>query len=301
MGIKISSAFDLMSGRALESKTIQATTTTRDAISATLRYEGLRVYVVADGKNYQLVGGIANGDWVDMSGVTLVNSILEWTGTSYDPYAVSTQGGFYGGTTAPTHTTRLNYGGYFYATRLYDNNVRVSTTDHNHTGVYSLDAHLHAGVYSPVAHTHTGTYAPLSHTQAETTISFTDITTGNATTGLHGYLPRLGGGTTNYLRADGTWAAPPGGAGSMVYPGAGIALSSGSAWSGSITNNSAQWNAAAPAANPTFTGTITLPETFTITAAGGKLTISHGGTPIFSITSAGFVSVLNDVDTFGTV
>lgn len=37
-----------------------------------------------------------------------------------------------------------------------------------------------------------------------------DNTDLNATTGLHGLLPKLGGGTTNFLRADGTWAAPPG-------------------------------------------------------------------------------------------
>lgn len=39
----------------------------------------------------------------------------------------------------------------------------------------------------------------------------TDITTLNATTGLHGLLPKLGGGTTNFLRADGTWAEPSAG------------------------------------------------------------------------------------------
>ncbi len=38
-----------------------------------------------------------------------------------------------------------------------------------------------------------------------------DNTDLNATTGLHGLLPKLGGGTTNFLRADGTWSAPPGG------------------------------------------------------------------------------------------
>jgi len=52
----------------------------------------------------------------------------------------------------------------------------------------------------------------------------------------------------------------------MIYPATGIALSSGSGWSGSITNNSANWNTAygwgnhasagyAPLASPTFTGT----------------------------------------------
>jgi len=36
----------------------------------------------------------------------------------------------------------------------------------------------------------------------------TDITTLNADTGKHGLLPKLGGGTANFLRADGTWATP---------------------------------------------------------------------------------------------
>jgi hypothetical protein len=38
-----------------------------------------------------------------------------------------------------------------------------------------------------------------------------DNTDLNATVSAHGLLPKLGGGTTNFLRADGTWAAPPGG------------------------------------------------------------------------------------------
>ena len=39
-----------------------------------------------------------------------------------------------------------------------------------------------------------------------------DNTDLDATTGRHGLLPKLGGGTTNFLRADGSWAAPSGGA-----------------------------------------------------------------------------------------
>jgi hypothetical protein len=41
-----------------------------------------------------------------------------------------------------------------------------------------------------------------------------DNTDLDATTGRHGLLPKLGGGTTNFLRADGTWAAPSSGGGS---------------------------------------------------------------------------------------
>lgn len=36
-----------------------------------------------------------------------------------------------------------------------------------------------------------------------------DNTDLDATVSAHGLLPKLGGGTTNFLRADGTWAAPP--------------------------------------------------------------------------------------------
>lgn len=50
---------------------------------------------------------------------------------------------------------------------------------------------------------------PTAHNQAETTITFTDVTTNNASTSKHGFLPKLGGGTSNYLRADGTWSTPP--------------------------------------------------------------------------------------------
>lgn len=84
--------------------------------------------------------------------------------------------------------------------------------------------------------------------------------------------PSIAGNNLKVLRVDaagtgvewGTASAP------MVYPGAGIALSTGSAWGSSITNNSANWNTAygwgnhasagyAPIANPTFTGTATAP------------------------------------------
>jgi len=49
------------------------------------------------------------------------------------------------------------------------------------------------------------------------------------------------GTSAQYLMADGSVTTSTG---SMVYPGAGIALSTGSAWGTSITNNSANWNTA---------------------------------------------------------
>ena len=45
----------------------------------------------------------------------------------------------------------------------------------------------------------------------ETALAFTDVTARNATTSAHGLLPKLPGGTTAFLREDGTFAVPPGG------------------------------------------------------------------------------------------
>jgi len=62
---------------------------------------------------------------------------------------------------------------------------------------------------------------PTAHALDDVTLhsATTDITTHDATTAKHGLLPKLGGGTTNFLRADGTWASPPGGASPLTTKG----------------------------------------------------------------------------------
>lgn len=68
MGIVVASNFDLQTTLPLDSRTVVADTTARDAIPSGVRYEGLIVYVTADETNYQLVGGITNSDWQELSG-----------------------------------------------------------------------------------------------------------------------------------------------------------------------------------------------------------------------------------------
>jgi hypothetical protein len=55
----------------------------------------------------------------------------------------------------------------------------------------------------------TGDPEDLTGTQATTLLD-------TFTTSLKGLAPASGGGTTNFLRADGTWAAPPGGGGGSL-------------------------------------------------------------------------------------
>lgn len=79
--------------------------------------------------------------------------------------------------------------------------------------------------------------------KADGTVDSSTYVTGTPWTSV-GYIINPGA-TEGYLYQDGfgakSWVASPS---SMVYPGAGIALSTGSAWGTSITNNSANWNTA---------------------------------------------------------
>lgn len=82
--------------------------------------------------------------------------------------------------------------------------------------------------------------SPLTLTLSSNALTGSVATFAGSSAGL---VPVSFGGTSNYLRADGTWAVPAGGSG-MVYPGAGIAVSNGSAWVASLTDNHVNWDAA---------------------------------------------------------
>lgn len=68
MGIVLGSNFEVQTALPLDDRTVVADTTARDAIDSLRRYEGMIVYVEADETNYQLVGGITNSDWTELSG-----------------------------------------------------------------------------------------------------------------------------------------------------------------------------------------------------------------------------------------
>ncbi len=101
---------------------------------------------------------------IDINGVISstnipTNNILYWDNTNkwYSPYSVKTNSKFYSGTDIPTYTTRLNYDGYFYATKLFNasgeitqfsipiiadnqtNSIKLSTnTIHNNSGLIDI-------------------------------------------------------------------------------------------------------------------------------------------------------------------
>jgi hypothetical protein len=96
-------------------------------------------------------------------------------------------------------------------------------------------------------------------------------------------------GTSYDLSADRSWSIN-----SMVYPSAGIAVSTGSAWGTSITDNSSNWNTAYSWGNHASAGYLTAS-----TAASTYLTISNASSTYLSQSSANTI-YLNKTDAAST-
>ena len=101
------------------------------------------------------------------------------------------------------------------------------------------------------------------------------------------YAKDKAGTTTLYTQdALGTVTEVGAGGGSMVYPGAGIALSTGSVWDTSITNNSSNWNTAYGWGNHASAGYVTgTPWTsagYITGISGSDVTTALGYTPLQS-------------------
>ncbi len=96
-------------------------------------------------------------------------------------------------------------------------------------------------------------------------------------------------GTAYDLSADRSWTIN-----SMVYPGAGIAVSTGSAWGTSITNNSTNWNTAYGWGNHASAGYLT-----GITSS--QVTTALGFTPYNNTNPSGYISSYTETDTLASV
>jgi hypothetical protein len=68
MSITVTDNFSVTVQKPIDGRLVVADDTARDAIVSGIRYEGMLVYVTADATNYQLVGGILNANWTQLSG-----------------------------------------------------------------------------------------------------------------------------------------------------------------------------------------------------------------------------------------
>lgn len=197
-----------------------------------------------------------------------------------------TSGGFYGGTTTPTNTTRSNYDGYFYATQLYDGANRVYSAGNTNIGTgstnYAAGNHLHSGMgtvtsvtgTSPIS-VATGTTTPVISLN---TVPVTKGGTGNTSAPSQGGViyasstsaySSTSAGTSGYLLKSNGTSAPSwlstvpvtnGGTGSASAPTQGgvIYASSTSAYSSTAAGTSGQVLTSNGSSAPTWT-TVAIP------------------------------------------
>lgn len=67
---QIISQFQRLYNSPIEINRQVANITARDAISTSVRWEGMIVYVVSEGISYSLVGGVDNGSWAELMGIS---------------------------------------------------------------------------------------------------------------------------------------------------------------------------------------------------------------------------------------
>lgn len=109
-------------------KTLDTTATTAQTTSASEAIAGTGSIVLHKVSKTGSYNDLLNKPTIPTS-FNLTDDILDGSANKYAPYAVGDKaaGRLYVGTTNPTNTTRLNYDGYFYATKLYSGGNEVLT------------------------------------------------------------------------------------------------------------------------------------------------------------------------------
>lgn len=126
-------------------------------------------------------------------------------------------------------------------------------------------------------------------TLSDTTISTTDITTNNASTLKHGFLPKLSGNPSNCLLGDGTWGA------CSVGGGGGIAASDNVTWTGTHAfTNKVTFSGAVVKTPVTVTGSSTIAATTTRTNVNGSAPNTQT-LPALSAVDDGWETTIQDV------
>lgn len=110
------------------------------------------------------------------------------------------------------------------------------------------------------------------------------------TTSLKGVVPASGGGTTNFLRADGTWAAPPGGGGGGSGTVTSVAAGNGLDFATITTSGSVTLGTPSTITGSSTNSVTTTSHTHALTLASGDITGALGYTPYNSTNPSGYTT-----------
>lgn len=170
-----------------------------------------------------LVGGGGGGGTGDMLAANNLSEVNPATArTNLGLGTLATQNGTFSGSSSGTNTGDQNLSTLMVkANSLSD--VGSVTTARTNLGLGTLATQN--GTFSG---THSGTSSGTNtgdQVISDATITTTDVTTNNASTTKHGFLPKLSGSSSQYLDGSGAWSVPGGGgagSGDVVGPGSAV-------------------------------------------------------------------------------
>lgn len=195
-----------VSGSGLAGSPTFADLAERDAYPAGQRYAGLICYVESEAESYQLKGGIENSNWEVMgsgSSFTVTGYMETLLDDGDAESARATLGVDPAGTDNSTDVTLTGVFNYLSITgqEITLNPIDLTGDVTNRlafSNMAEIPTDSFVGRYDPGI----GTMQTLSAAQATSLlITFTDS--------AKGLVPPSAGGSVNFLRADGVWAAPP--------------------------------------------------------------------------------------------
>lgn len=215
--------------------TSSATSGWQDNAVVSLTYDGTR-WIRDQGYNatsFVITANATDGLW-DLTGTGGNNEVTYGIGAYNDRDTTNNSARFYTGTSNPQGTTRLNYDGYFYATKLYSSGSEVITQS-------AIATSSALGVIKPwISHTASSTGLTAATTSDSIAVNAISTTTGryyalevdkdgrgfinvpwtdttysnfigSGSSAAAGLVPSPGttSGNTKFLCEDGTWETPP--------------------------------------------------------------------------------------------
>lgn len=194
---------------------VTSTTANPSGVTLPTALLGRNIYVVNKGTNpinvYPATGGQIDAAGTNVSIQIPVNGVVEFNATSLTQWYSSP--GVTGGNKGDITVSDSG------ATWTINNSAVTSAKIATNTIVNANLGQVSTATFKGRATAGTGNVEDLTGTQATTLLD-------TFTSTLKGLAPASGGGTTNFLRADGTWAAPSG---------SGVSLSANNAFTGANT------------------------------------------------------------------
>jgi hypothetical protein len=93
--VEMGTNFQIKTNLPIDSRMVIKTISQRNSLSQIYRYDGMKVYVIFDSTNYQLVGGTKNSNWKELNQSIQVSSCNSNSSVKNYTICIDSSGGHY--------------------------------------------------------------------------------------------------------------------------------------------------------------------------------------------------------------